>query len=137
CLQLLRAGIDVVGVDRMGPGNVPGLEQLRRDRLAEIERFAAGAGNQPDPVRQSNAPGQAGRFTFRQADIADPGFVASMQDLPFDRIVHLAAQAGVRYSIERPDVYVHSNLVGMANMLELARARKSAHFVFASSSSVY
>ena len=133
-IRLLRAGVDVIGIDRMGAGNVPGLEQLRRDRLAEIERSATGSRGQPGEGGWAGSPG---RFTFRQADIANPGFVASLQDLAFDRIVHLAAQAGVRYSIERPDVYVHSNLVGMANMLELARSRKSSHFVFASSSSVY
>uniref|UniRef100_UPI003784B1C0 NAD-dependent epimerase/dehydratase family protein n=1 Tax=Sphingomonas daechungensis TaxID=1176646 RepID=UPI003784B1C0 len=55
----------------------------------------------------------------------------------FDRIVHLGAQAGVRYSLENPQVYFNSNLVGHGNMLELARARGSSHFVYASSSSVY
>ncbi|MEO6271394.1 MAG: NAD-dependent epimerase/dehydratase family protein [Lautropia sp.] len=129
-IALLRAGVDVVGVDLAGPGNLPILESLRRDRLREIERIAA----------SRDVPGAAGgigRFTFRKLDIADPGFVAALKATPFDRIVHLAAQAGVRYSIERPDVYVRSNLVGMANMLELARQRQSSHFVFASSSSVY
>ncbi len=55
----------------------------------------------------------------------------------FDRIVHLGAQAGVRYSIENPGAYVRSNLVGHCNMLELARQRRPRHFVYASSSSVY
>jgi UDP-glucuronate 4-epimerase len=55
----------------------------------------------------------------------------------FDRIVHLGAQAGVRYSIENPHAYVQSNLVGHLNMMEVARHRKSTHFVYASSSSVY
>ena len=55
----------------------------------------------------------------------------------FDRIVHLGAQAGVRYSLENPQAYVQSNLVGHCNMLELARHRRSSHFVYASSSSVY
>jgi UDP-glucuronate 4-epimerase len=55
----------------------------------------------------------------------------------FDRIVHLGAQAGVRYSLENPAAYFNSNLVGHGNMLELARARRSSHFVYASSSSVY
>ena len=136
-IHLLKAGVDVVGIDRMGPEHIPGLEQLRHDRLAAIERLAAERGGVPDQSGQPDRSVPIGGFTFRQADIADPGFVASLQDLPFDRIIHLAAQAGVRYSIERPDVYVHSNLVGMANMLELARARRSSHFVFASSSSVY
>ena len=131
CIALLRSGADVVGVDALGPGNLEGLEQLRRDRVQEIERTTA----------QVKAAGDAqpsiGRFTFRQLDIADPSFVDSLQGDRFDRIVHLAAQAGVRYSIDRPDVYVQSNLVGTANLLQLARSRQCSHFVFASSSSVY
>lgn len=127
CLALLRAGTDVIGIDRLvDPGGSSGqptdLELLRRARLAEIERVASNA--------------SAG-FTFREIDIARPGLVDSLSGLPFDRIVHLAAQAGVRFSIERPDVYVQSNLVGTANLLEVARERRTSHFVFASSSSVY
>ena len=130
CISLLRAGVDVVGIDALGAGNLPVLEPLRRDRLREIERQAA--------LLDGQAPGGRGaRFEFRQLDIAESDFVPAMLASRFDRIVHLAAQAGVRYSIERPDVYVRSNLVGMANMLELARTRKSSHLVYASSSSVY
>ena len=127
CLSLLRSGIDVVGLDSLGAGNIAGLDQLRRDRLREIERQLAQPGVSAD----------SGRFDFKRIDIAEPGLIDALRDSRFDGIVHLAAQAGVRYSIERPDVYVRSNLVGMANMLELARARQSSHFVFASSSSVY
>ena len=127
CISLLRSGIDVVGLDSLGPGHLQGLEQLRRDRLQEIER----------QVGLPGLPLPPGEFRFVQLDLADPGLVASLEDVRFDRIVHLAAQAGVRYSIDRPDVYVRSNLVGMANMLELARARHCPHLVFASSSSVY
>jgi len=127
CISLLRSGIDVVGLDSLGPGHLQGLEQLRRDRLQEIER----------QVSLPGLPLRPGKFQFIQLDIADPGFVSALAKVRFDRIVHLAAQAGVRYSIDRPDVYVRSNLVGMANMLELARARQCPHLVFASSSSVY
>ncbi len=62
---------------------------------------------------------------------------AALAGVEIDRIVHLGAQAGVRYSIENPAAYVQSNLVGHANILELARHRKVAHLVYASSSSVY
>jgi len=126
CISLLRSGADVIGVDSLQAASLVGLEQLRRDRLEEIGRRVAADERQ-----------EYGRFEFRQLDIADPGFVQALSGSRFDRIVHLAAQAGVRYSIERPDVYVKSNLVGMANMLELARARSCSHLVFASSSSVY
>jgi len=131
CISLLRSGVDVVGIDALGPGNLPILEPLRSDRLKEIERQAGLL------AASADAGGRCGRFEFRRLDIAEPAFVPAMLESRFDRIVHLAAQAGVRYSIERPDVYVRSNLVGMANMLELARARKSSHLVYASSSSVY
>ena len=131
CISLLRSGVDVVGIDALGPGNLPILEPLRNDRLKEIERQAGLL------AASADAGGRCGRFEFRRLDIAEPAFVPAMLESRFDRIVHLAAQAGVRYSIERPDVYVRSNLVGMANMLELARARKSSHLVYASSSSVY
>ncbi len=127
CLALLRSGVDVVGLDSLSAGNIEGLDRLRRDRLDEIGRQLAEGG----------ASAGSGRFDFKQLDIAEPGLVDALRASSFDGIVHLAAQAGVRYSIERPDVYVRSNLVGMANMLELARARRSSHFVFASSSSVY
>jgi UDP-glucuronate 4-epimerase len=146
CLSLLQSGVDVVGIDALGAANLPGLQQLRRDRLQEIERqVAAATGVSGTGVAAGLAGGATtgggagrwGRFQFRQLDIAEPGFVAEILDSRFDRIVHLAAQAGVRYSIERPDVYVRSNLVGMANLLELARARRSSHLVYASSSSVY
>jgi UDP-glucuronate 4-epimerase len=131
CIFLLRAGVDVVGIDALGAGNLEILAPLRLDRLKEIERQAALLASQAGPGKR------CGRFEFRRLDIAETDFVPAMLESRFDRIVHLAAQAGVRYSIDRPDVYVRSNLVGMANMLELARARKSSHLVYASSSSVY
>ena len=131
CMALLRSGADVVGIDHLGPGNFEGLEQLRHDRLHEIERLTS----RPDAA--ASAGRKLGRFEFKQLDIADSTFVESLRGSSFDRIIHLAAQAGVRYSIDCPDVYVRSNLVGMGNMLELARLRRSSHFVFASSSSVY
>lgn len=77
-------------------------------------------------------------FEFIQGDIAD---LAWVQDLfarqEFGPIIHLAAQAGVRYSLENPHLYVQSNIVGFVNLLESAYKRKTPHFVFASSSSVY
>ena len=78
------------------------------------------------------------RFTFHRQDFADyPGLTAVLEGSSFDRIVHLGAQAGVRYSIENPHAYVQANLVGHLNMLEIARHRGVEHMVYASSSSVY
>lgn len=113
--SLLDRGDEVIGIDNLNHYYDPRLKQARLERLAQ--RF----GN---------------RFRFEQLDFADAG---ALECLPkdFDRIVHLGAQAGVRYSIENPSAYVQSNLVGHCNMLELARGREAKHFVYASSSSVY
>ena len=78
------------------------------------------------------------RFRFHKLDFAnDVALGAALADVQFNRIVHLGAQAGVRYSLENPLAYVRSNLVGHVNLLELARHRGVAHMVYASSSSVY
>jgi UDP-glucuronate 4-epimerase len=79
-----------------------------------------------------------GDLTFRRLDFADSGALeAALAGVEIDRIVHLGAQAGVRFSLEQPATYIRSNLVGHANILELARARQVRHLVYASSSSVY
>ena len=114
--RLLARGDRVIGIDNV---NDYYSVKLKRDRLAELGRRHNG-------------------FEFVELDFADNQTLRSALDRrEFDRIVHLGAQAGVRYSIENPHAYVHSNLVGHLNMLELARARRSSHFVYASSSSVY
>lgn len=77
-------------------------------------------------------------FTFQYLDISDRAAMANLfQNQQFDRVVHLAAQAGVRYSLQNPHAYVDSNLVGFTNILEGCRQAKIQHLVFASSSSVY
>ncbi|GLK53984.1 UDP-glucuronate 4-epimerase [Methylopila capsulata] len=115
---LLARGEEVIGLDDLNPYYPP---QLKRDRLAAL----------------AQAPG-ADRFHFVEADIADHEAVdAAVAGRPVDRIIHLAAQAGVRYSIENPRAYARSNLVGHLNLLELARRLEVGHLVYASSSSVY
>lgn len=107
----------MIGIDNLNDYYDPALKRARLDRLAD--EF-----------------GKA--FDFRKVDFADAQALnAVLANTEFDRIVHLGAQAGVRYSIENPGAYVQSNLVGHCNLLELARARNSSHFVYASSSSVY
>ncbi|HEY7809931.1 MAG TPA: SDR family NAD(P)-dependent oxidoreductase [Allosphingosinicella sp.] len=114
--RLMARGEQVIGLDNVNDYYDP---KLKRDRVAELRR------------RQNS-------FEFLEVDFADNGaLTAATAGKEFDRIVHLGAQAGVRYSIENPHAYVHSNLVGHLNMLELARARKTANMVYASSSSVY
>ena len=113
---LLARGEEVVGVDDCNAYYDP---RLKEARLAEIG--LAG-----------------GRFRFHRLDFSDAAALdLAVKDERIDRIVHLGAQAGVRYSFEAPAAYVRSNLVGHANILELARGRAVKHLVYASSSSVY
>ncbi|KPJ78605.1 MAG: capsular biosynthesis protein CpsI [Deltaproteobacteria bacterium SG8_13] len=78
------------------------------------------------------------RFSFAETDLADRnGLQRVFGDQPFDVVVNLAAQAGVRYSLENPNAYVESNLVGFVNLLECCRHKAVKHLVYASSSSVY
>ena len=114
---LLARGDRVVGVDNINDYYDP---TLKRARLAELDRLGGDA------------------FTFRQVDFSDHAALdAALAGLAFERIVHLGAQAGVRYSIENPRAYVQANLVGHLNLLELARHARCEHMVYASSSSVY
>jgi UDP-glucuronate 4-epimerase len=114
---LLERGDEVVGIDNLNDYYDPRLKQARLEQLQQ--QF----GN---------------RFRFERVDFADVEALKSFADtIDIDGIVHLGAQAGVRYSIENPAAYVRSNLVGHCNMLELARARRPRHMVYASSSSVY
>jgi len=119
CAALLSRGESVVGLDNFNGYYDP---QLKRDRLEQIRRIAAG-----------------GRFSQIEGDIADrPALDALIARFGPRRIVHLAAQAGVRYSFDHPEAYVQSNLVGFVNLLEAARHSGGIeHFVYASSSSVY
>lgn len=113
---LIQRGEQVVGIDSVTDYYDP---QLKLDRLAKLDKLD-------------------GNFQFRQADFAErEALDTAISNEDFDSIIHLGAQPGVRYSIENPRAYIQSNLVGHLNMLELARNRRVAHFVYASSSSVY
>ena len=113
--RLLARGDTVVGLDNLNDYYDP---QLKLSRLARLQA----------------TPG----FEFVRADIADRAAIASLfEQGGFDRVVHLAAQAGVRYSLINPHAYVESNLVGFVNILEGCRHHKVAHLAYASSSSVY
>jgi UDP-glucuronate 4-epimerase len=116
---LLERGERVVGLDNLNPYYDPA---LKRARLARLEE----------------ADGGSGRFRFEQLDIADAEAVEAVigAEAP-DRVVHLAAQAGVRYSIDNPAAYIQSNLVGFGVVLEACRQHRVGHLVYASSSSVY
>lgn len=114
---LLARGDSVIGLDCVNDYYDVTLKEARLAKLAE---------------------GGGERFTFLRQDFADyPGLVAALEPYSFDRVVHLGAQAGVRYSIDNPHAYVSANLVGHLNLLEVARHRGLEHMVYASSSSVY
>jgi len=113
--MLLERGDTVVGLDNLNDYYTP---QLKRDRLAQLD-------------------GQTG-FTFVEAGLEDRNAINGVFDAnDFDRVIHLAAQAGVRYSLENPHAYVDSNLVGFVNILEACRHHSIEHLTYASSSSVY
>ncbi|CAH9061760.1 UDP-N-acetylglucosamine 4-epimerase [Pseudoalteromonas haloplanktis] len=115
CLKLLAANHTVVGIDNLNDYYDVNL------KLARLEQFK----KHPE-------------FTFVKMDIADRNAMSELfANEQFDRVIHLAAQAGVRYSIENPDAYADSNLVGHLNVLEGCRHNKVKHLVYASSSSVY
>jgi nucleoside-diphosphate-sugar epimerase len=77
-------------------------------------------------------------FEFVKGDLVDRGLVAQLfEKYQFDIVVNLAAQAGVRYSIDNPDAYIDSNIIGFYNILEACRHNSVQHLIYASSSSVY
>ena len=113
--RLLARGDEVVGIDNLNDYYDP---KLKLARLATLET-------------------QAG-FGFAKMDIADTASMAALFAAEkFERVVHLAAQAGVRYSLTNPQAYLQSNLVGFGNILEGCRHQQVQHLVYASSSSVY
>ena len=115
CIQLLYQGYEVVGIDNHNDYYDPTLKEKRLARHIE------------DP-----------NYTHIRMDIADEEAMNSLfKEHSFDGVVNLAAQAGVRYSLEAPMEYIKSNIVGHLNMLEICRNYKIKNIVYASSSSVY
>jgi len=113
--RLLARGDEVVGLDNLNDYYDVTLKQSRLDRLT------------PHP-----------NFRFYKGDVADRAGVEQLfATEKFERVIHLAAQAGVRYSLQNPQAYVDSNVVGFMNILEGCRHNKVGHLVYASSSSVY
>ncbi len=113
--RLLERGDEVIGIDNLNDYYDPG---LKRDRLALLEDFD--------------------NFSFRKVDISDREQMENLfREINPRRVVHLAAQAGVRYSISHPHSYIDANIVGFLNILEGCRAAGVEHLVYASSSSVY
>lgn len=112
--RLLARGDEVIGVDNLNPYYPV---QLKKDRLAQLKHP---------------------KLRFHELDVADAAALRRLfeQEKP-ERVLHLAAQAGVRYSLENPAAYIQTNLVGFANLLECCRSHPPQNLVYASSSSVY
>lgn len=118
--RLLTEGIGVIAVDNINPYYD---QRLKRGRVSVLEQLAKTTGS---------------RFELIEASIDNASDINSVfEDYEFSKVVNLAAQAGVRHSIECPSEYVQSNLVGFANVLECCRQKNIEHLIFASSSSVY
>lgn len=119
---LIGLGLEVVGIDNVNSYYDP---QLKIDRLDHIDEFVLNRS-----IRN--------RYRFIKLDISDGEALSGLfQEYDFDIVINLAAQAGVRYSLENPKSYIDSNLVGFTNVLECCRHAKIEHLLFASSSSVY
>ena len=115
CKSLLADGYEVLGIDNLNDYYDINLKQARLEQLKQFNSF-----------------------TFKKVDIADrESLTKSFQSFDPQKIVNLAAQPGVRYSIENPYNYIDSNLVGFLNIIELCRNNKVKSFIYASSSSVY
>ena len=113
--KLLARGDTVTGLDNLNDYYAVSLKEARLARLTRRDGFS-----------------------FVRADLADRAAIEALfAQHRFDAVINLAAQAGVRYSIENPHVYIESNIVGFANLLECCRHHRIAHLVYASSSSVY
>ena len=122
--RLVGDGHDVLGIDSLNAYYDPALKAAR---LADLGLSTQGG-------QSTTHPG----LRFVPADLTQPESVAAaLGDTSIDTIVHLAAQVGVRYSIEHPTAYIDSNLVGFGAILDLAHAHQVDHLVYASSSSVY
>ena len=115
---LLKLNYDVVGIDNLNDYYDVKHKQLRLDKISKCKN--------------------ASNFKFIKTDISDKSLIEHLfSDHSFDIVINLAAQAGVRYSLDNPQAYVSSNLLGFANILECCRNFNIKHLLFASSSSVY
>lgn len=115
CRRLLDEGAEVIGLDNINDYYDPALKKARCNILAAYEKY-----------------------TFVKTDLADtPAITDLFKQYNFAHVIHLGAQAGVRYSIDNPHAYIESNIKGFLNILEGCRMSKTAHLIYASSSSVY
>ena len=109
-------GIHIIGVDNMNDYYDVSLKEYRQKKIEDLKKD----------------------YIFEKGDIADKDFIDGLfEKYHFDLVINLAAQAGVRYSIDHPDLYISSNIIGFYNILEAVRHHPVEHLIYASSSSVY
>ena len=114
-IKLCELGHKVVGIDNLNSYYDVSLKESRLNNLRDLENFS-----------------------FKKLDLIDADYISDLfREHSFERVIHLGAQPGVRYSIDNPMVYAESNLVGHLNILEACRNYPIEHLVYASSSSVY
>ncbi len=127
-LKLLSMGYSVVGLDNINDYYSQDLKFARLDRL----------GINKESIEEKQVVTGVENYSFTKSDLCDKETLETLfQKHKFSSVIHLAAQAGVRYSIENPDAYIHSNIQGFLNILEMCRNNPVEHLAFASSSSVY
>ena len=116
---LIKTGYNVTGIDNINDYYDP---ELKLNRLNELDKYSLS---------------KKASYKFIKMDISDENLVSTFDEFNFDIVINLAAQAGVRYSIENPKAYIDSNIVGFSNILECCKNSNVSHLLFASSSSVY
>ena len=118
CIKFLQKNYDVVGIDNINKYYDP---KIKKDRIKEVKKI--------DKKK---------KFKFQKLDIQNYQDLSTLfKKNNFDYVLHLAAQAGVRYSISNPKIYIKSNINGFFNIIDLSKKFKLKHFVYASTSSVY
>ena len=118
--RLLIEGYEVVGLDNLSPYYDLRLKHARLNKLEELSKK------------------HSVKYFFFKEDLENKNFLTELfKKFSFNKVVNLAAQAGVRYSIENPSSYINSNIVSFANLLEVCRRNNIKHLIYASSSSVY
>jgi len=112
--MLIQDGHTVVGIDNLNDAYDPHIKEYRLRKLQELKGF-----------------------TFHQLDVSEKSIIDQFKSQKFDAVINLAARAGVRFSVEDPWVFVHTNMVGTLNMLEIAKVTSTKKFIVASTSSIY
>ena len=130
CIKLIEDGHEVVGIDNI---NEYYDVDLKYNRLKELGFSKNRVANYNIKIHSQKYP----KLKFYKIDLTDSTLTQIFSTERFDQVCHLAAQAGVRYSIENPKIYLESNISGFLNILESCKNFKIQHLIYASSSSIY